>query len=118
MPWRPEEKPTRTSDLEKQSCLAHIPAIFSGKKGLAPVERDFTIIRILPGIWDLLEWGCGALLSGTLLYAQRLTRPSHTPRDQKLSILSIVKKLHFFSGGMGRVHTFSRIKGFVGCYCG
>ena len=58
-------------------------------------------IRILPGIWDLLELGCGVLLSGTLLYAQRLTRPSHAPRNQKLSILSIVKKIHFSVVGWG-----------------
>ena len=89
-----------------------------GRKASLLLKGDFTFVGVLPGVWDFLEWGCGALLSGTLLYAQRLTRPSHTPRDQKLSILSIVKKTTFFSGGMGRVHTSFRIKGFIGCYCG
>lgn len=64
MPWRPEEKPTRTSDLEKQSCLAHIPAIFSGKKGLAPVERGLHVHQDTPrylgpsgvGVWGSVVW--------------------------------------------------------------
>ena len=63
MPWRPVKKPTRTL-IWKNSCLAHIPDIFGGKKGLAPVEMGLHVCQGTPrclglsgvGVWGSVVW--------------------------------------------------------------
>lgn len=67
------KKPIRISDLEIQSCLAHTPVMFSGRKRLAPsVEGD-----CVP-VWTPGDCGVGvgrALLSGTFLLCTKADRP-------------------------------------------
>lgn len=114
-PETKKRKPIRISDLEIQNCLAHTPIMFSGRKRLAPSVKG----RCVPA-WIPRDCGEGvgrALLSGTLLLCTKADHnKSCNSKPKAAHTLSIASKTLFSSGGVGRVHTFSRIKGFFGLH--